>query len=72
MAKDLSTKIVKLLWSEPFVIIGFVFFMLGDEDDNYWIIGLTFLVLGYYRLRNRLREFSVEDNSSQEETNELP
>ena len=71
MDKDNYSKIVKSWWTEPYVFIAFVFFMLGDEDNNYWAIGLTFLVLGFYRRQNYLHESSYEDNSSEGVTNKL-
>lgn len=71
MDKDFYSKIVKSLHTEPYILIGFVFFMVGDERDTFQIVGLVLMVLGYYRLKNRLRESSFADNSPQDGTNNL-
>ena len=71
MDKDFYSKIVNSWWTEPYIFIAFVFFMLADEDNNYWTIGLTFLILVFYRRQNYLHESSYEDNSSEGVTNRL-
>lgn len=71
MDKDFISKIVKSLHTEYDIVIGFVFFMVGDERDTFQIVGFVLMVLGFGRLINRLRESSFEDNSPQEETNNL-